>query len=118
MELKKFVSTALIELIDGVVEAQKHAESNRALITPGWDTKVTRLSGNVEDHDFLWEPHMVEFDIAVTTGDVTGGTAEAGLFVGAFSIGSQVKGETTNQTLSRIKFSIPVYFPSQIREKE
>ena len=44
MELKDFVSQALIQLIDGVKEAQEHADKQGAVVSP-WNMFADRKLG-------------------------------------------------------------------------
>ncbi|MFZ3080730.1 MAG: hypothetical protein WA109_13700 [Bellilinea sp.] len=104
MELKEFVAESIIQLIEGVKLAQVHAEDNNALVAP---------RGNQKEINFGWKPQNIEFDVAVTTTDTAEGTGGAGIFVAALTLGGKVKGEISNQTLSHIKFTIPIYLQPQ-----
>lgn len=93
MELKEFVSQTLIQIIEGIKIAQNHSTETNADIA----------SGGVYE--------KIEFDVAVTTTDTTEARVGAGIFVAAVSLGAQAKGGVTNQTLSHIRFSVPMYLP-------
>ncbi|MFZ3079680.1 MAG: hypothetical protein WA109_08340 [Bellilinea sp.] len=93
MELKEFVSETLTQIIDGVKIAQTQASETNAVIA--------------RDGDYV----KVEFDVAITTTDVTEGKVGAGIFVASINLGGQARGEISNQTLSHIMFSIPLYLP-------
>ena len=106
MELKEFVNQALVQIIQGVIEAQKFAHENGALVAPGMDTKIS-------DIYFGLHEHKVEFDVAISTSDSIEGKVGAGLFVAGVTLGGQGTAEQANQTISHIKFSVPLYYPSQ-----
>lgn len=111
MDLSDFVSKALIQIIDGVKSAQSHAVKEGALIAEKYEAEGSDWTGKAEAWSFNYQ--QVEFDVAITTGNVTEGKAGAGLIVAGFTIGAQTKGELSNQTYSRIKFTVPVRLPRQ-----
>ena len=90
MELKEFVKSVLKDVVDAVEETRK--ESSRDMhLNAGKDERT------------------VEFDIAVTVEDVTGGTGKAGIKV--FSViegGGELSKELKNSSASRIKFGVYV----------
>ncbi len=111
MELKEFVSQALIELMEGIIIAQKHAVNCDAIISPNTETRLKTKLGVIDG--FEWESNNIEFDVAISTSDNLEGKVGAGIFVAPFSLGGQTKGELYNQTVSRLKFSIPIFLPGQ-----
>jgi len=115
MELNEFVSQAITQIIDGVKEAQEHANVKGALVAPGLSTKVALKSGYVYDINFSWVEHNIDFDVAITTSEGMEGRVGAGIFVAGITLGGSGKGEMYNQTISRLKFSVPIYLPYQSR---
>lgn len=107
MELKQFISETLIQIIEGVADVQELARRKGALVSPDVNSPD---SGSI-----LINPRgqLIEFDVAITTSENIEGIVKAGVFVGGFGLGSQGKGESQSQTLSHIKFSIPLYLPPQ-----
>ena len=107
MKLKDFVAETLKEIIDGVIEAQKHYSANGGVIN----------SGDIEGPKVGTDRHTgvplqsVEFDVAVTTTEGTETKGGIGVFVGPIGLGSQGKSDSANSSVSRIKFSIPVILP-------
>jgi ribose 5-phosphate isomerase RpiB len=63
----------------------------------------------------LLSPHYtisdVDFDVAVSVTDISEGKAKAGLVVCGIGVGASGSLAQTNNTVSRIKFSVPVVFP-------
>jgi len=113
MELKEFISEALIQIVLGVEDAQGKIEGSNAEISPRYhnrqqDTleklKVVRSSkGNIIQH--------VDFDVAVSVTEGTGTKAGIGVLAGAFNLGASGSSNQESQTASRIKFSVPVTLP-------
>jgi len=112
MELRQFISDALTQLVDGVIDAQVNAKGKGALIAPGQETVILFPRDNSEPR-FSRERQVVEFDVAITVFESAGGKVGVGVFGGGVSLGAQAKGETSNQTLSHLKFSVPIYLPQQ-----
>lgn len=118
MKLQEFVSQTLREIIAGVKEAQKDARTAGAVINP-------EISGSCKTKSFADVPvdgglislpvENIDFDVAVTSTDMTEREAGAGIFVAAFSFGAKEKNDTSNSSINRIKFSVPIALPAQNR---
>ncbi len=90
MELKQFVKQALTEIIEAVDEVSESATHETFL----YNTDGSR---------------SVEFDIAVSASDTSAGQMGAGIRVLQFiEIGGDKTNETTNTTVSRVKFGVMV----------
>ena len=116
MELRQFISDALTQLMDGVIDAQENVKEKGGLIAPGRET-IILFSGDNSGEQFYRERQVVEFDVVITVSESAEGKAGVGVFGGGISIGAQAKGETSNQTLSHLKFSVPIYLPQQKQGK-
>src|SRR5687767_5119506 len=106
MELKEFVSEALTAILEGVAEAQK-GEHGR-LVGPTFRFAM----GHQTDHRGVYvhgsDNHtIVEFDVAVTSARTGEGTAKVGIKVLEIGGGKQ----RSEETASRIKFSVPIKLP-------
>ena len=114
MDLKDFVSQTLISIVDGVKEAQKHANDNDAFVNPGG---LMRNAANVGDNS-IWDNRTnnyaqhVTFDVAVTAEDTSTGGAKVKVLSGI--LGGDIGGEkgNKNSVASRVQFSVPVLLPS------
>jgi len=113
MELRDFISQALQDIANGIVDAQGKTPDG-ATVNPadtrGTDAKAHGLNGNPVQN--------VEFDVALTLlrGSETKGGI--GVFAGAINLGSSGKSETANTSYSRVKFSIPMVFTQQSERRE
>ena len=94
MDIKEFISQTLKQIIDGVKDAQEHAEGKNAVVVP-----------------YYGDRQKIDFDVAVTVveGKETGG--KAGISVWSIGAGVTGKTESSSSTVSRIKFEIPVELP-------
>lgn len=113
MKLQEFVSKTLQEIIAGVKEAQKYAESEDAWVSPRikcvGEKPVTRMVADKENVNI----ELIEFDVAVTSTEGSVTEAGAGIFVATFGLGAKGKSDESSSSISRIKFSIPLGLPTQ-----
>lgn len=94
MDIKEFVSETIRQIIEGVKDAQEFASKKGAVVAPHHDYQKT-----------------VEYDVAVTAVEGKEAGAKAGISVWSIGAGGNMKTESTNTTVSRIKFSIPIELP-------
>ncbi|MFA5206640.1 MAG: hypothetical protein WC708_19750 [Lentisphaeria bacterium] len=111
MELKDFVSQTLSQIIEGIEDAQLN-KGTTAKINPSG----LRMGEKIHSMFFDFNTHTIianiEFDVAVTTEEAKGTKGGIGVLVGAITLGAQGQSDTKNTSLSRIKFSVPVSFPT------
>jgi len=116
MLLSEFVSSSISQIIDGVLEAQKHA-SDRGARVNSYGTSITKTSeGAVFDSSTNEFGQMIEFDVAVTTTEESGSKAGLGISIASIGIGGQIKSDNSNTLVSRLKFNIPVFLPKQAKK--
>ncbi len=111
MELKTFVAESLVQICEGIRDAQARALKLGAYVSPrSTKEEMTRKDGTVD----------VEFDVAVVATSERGSASGSagGLSVAMASIfKAGVKGESKSSelaqdaTVSRLKFVIPVRWP-------
>lgn len=112
MDLQKFVTTALVQIVNGARDAQDQLKSTGARINPGlWDPM--RDSQQTVVHPNGWRTYAkdVQFDVAVTATDEKSAEGGAGLRVWGTGIGAEGKVTSENSTVSRVQFAIPVSLP-------
>lgn len=94
----EFVRKTIEQIISGVGKAGKFAEENGGTITER-STKV-------------------EFDVAVTVAEGKEANAGAGISIaGIINVGAKGKTDSTNSTVSRIRFEVGVTLPGKAKEK-
>ncbi len=114
MELKEFISEALIQIVSGIEDAQGKIEESNAEISPKFSTRQQATTGKLNTlfsskHNII---RQVDFDIAVSATEGTGTKAGVGVLAGAFNLGASGSSNQENQTASRIRFSVPVTLPT------
>jgi len=98
MKLEDFISETLNQIVAGVKTAQEHTKGTGAKINPSHGRPSTN-------------PQPVDFDVAVTTTEGTNKKGGLGVFVYGIGIGAQGAKDISNQSISRIRFQVPVQLP-------
>jgi hypothetical protein len=111
MELQTFIETSLKQIISGVAHASKDAEQHGASLNPR-QRKWHYGEGHYFDQNTGSILSNVEFDIAVTALEGAKTKGGIGVAIASVVLGSQGESSKSNEKVSRIKFSIPIVFPS------
>ncbi len=122
MELKDFVSQTLIQITQGVADAQAALAPMGAKVNP----KLSNLlpKGEKSYGAFAWADGeganpvlLVKFDVAVTTTKETKTKGGIGVVAGIVSLGSTGATDKGNTDASRITFEVPLMLPLHQRAK-
>lgn len=114
MNLQEFISETLFQITEGVRLAQERTQSSGAMINA--KDYVIQPSGQLQWGDFDRTTNIgqtVEFDVAVTVGDSENMKGGMGITAGIITVGYKADKGKDNNTVSRIKFSVPVFLPQQ-----
>ena len=105
MELQEFIKETLVQIINGVKDAQEETKDTIAKIVP--------FSGAF-DHvkQGFGSTRLITFDVAVTATEEKTKKAGIGIMVAPLNLGVGGKKETQNAVVSRIKFDVPVSLPA------
>lgn len=110
MELKDFIKETLVEIINGVKEAQKDIESTGAYINPMVSKSTDKISvAHYSGHTYTI--YDVDFDIAVTASDSSGKKGGIGVFLGSVGAGTKAESNESNVFQNKIKFQVPISYP-------
>ena len=111
MNLQEFIRTGLTEVVAGVAEAREEAQKHGAAVGSmklyGY-VKEAKVITNDDDQPVT----QIEFDIALADTSGTSTKGGIGVFLGSVGLGSQGASQAESSSHSRIKFSVPVAFPS------
>lgn len=112
MELQEFVRSALMQVVNGVRDAQNSADDRGGINPYIWQhgRDAAAKQGILESNDGRWI-HLVEFDVAITAVETEGKKGGIGVVAGAVGLGARRESGSENTSLSRIRFSVPVAFP-------
>lgn len=118
MELKDFLKDTLTQIATGINETNKELTSLNSFVVSSniWGEKVLSY---IVKNDVKHLVTNIDFDIALTVTKVDSekegtkiGISVAGLDLG-LGVGSEHKGENQNQTISKIRFSLPLALPTE-----
>jgi hypothetical protein len=112
MQLEEFISATFKQLIDGVMSAQEYATQKGACVNPAATAFRTDQGMRLWDRNDVAPIAEVEFDVAVTATEGKESKGGIGIFVGSVGVGAQGRSDVTNQSISRIRFSLPLKLPS------
>ena len=105
MELKNFIKGTLTEIVEAVKESQITIKGTGAVINPPqYEIKERTKTGAP-----IFE---IEFDIGVTVSDSSGAKGGIGIFMAGLGVGTKAELNESNVSQNRIKFRIPVAYPT------
>ena len=115
MDLKTFVEETLCQIAEGIQGAQKRLEGTGAIINPYYLDKGTGKERLAKPVDGFEQIHMqtVSFDIALTASKTGkgGGGFEVSVFSANLNAGAHK--ESSDSSVSRVRFEVVVDLPHQ-----
>jgi len=112
MELNEFVKETLTNIVTGISDSQKFMQENdyNGEICP-------KISSDWEKTGYVFSEggkpiQNVDFDVAVTISEKKNTKGKIGIVVSSIGLGGERGKEKSSGQSSRIKFSIPVTYPS------
>ncbi len=106
MELKNFIKKTISEITQGVLESQNELSNTGVIINP---SKAN--NGYINETTGKRAIQNISFDIGITTQDKDGEKGGIGVLTGIFSIGTTQTTEQSSDSISKIKFDIPISLP-------
>lgn len=111
MELSEFVKETLLQLIDGVRNAQSASEDTDAVINPRTLFNAEKLpTVTVRGERRLVQ--LVEFEVGLTSADLQSSKKGIGVMLGGLGVGGDAERSGTRSTVTHIRFNIPIVLPS------
>ena len=106
MDLKEFTKQTLLQIVEGAHEANNALTSSSARVlieAPKHANKYIYKSSDVALNVI-----DVDFDVAITATETEGNEGGGGLKVAGLSFGGNSENRVENQTISRVKYTIPL----------
>ena len=125
MDLKEFVKETIVQISQGIEEANSELGGSEAMVNPIYvkmNSKEAQGYGRTKKRDPGYKDpdskllQKVDFDVAVYVEAGKKGSAGAKLSIASIGIGAEGEIESSNKSESRIKFSVPVVFPGYENE--
>ena len=121
LELKEFVSQSLLQIFEGVKQAQsKTKEMNGSVAPNNFRMSNKEIPNHPSVIGYVHQAPVisVDFDVSITTQDTTKEKAGLGIFITVLALGGQVGSESIDNQLSRLRFSIPIILPAPEKQTE
>lgn len=114
MELKDFVSNTITQISEGLIDAQKKTKDLNVIVNVPIENNN---NGNLQitNRENARIPQILEFDLCVGVENSETADTKGKLNVLSSFISGKVSKETINTTNNRIKFSVPVLFPTDFK---
>mgnify|MGYP000261649621 CR=1 FL=1 len=118
MDLKDFIRESLVQISQGIEEANEALKNSAAEVNPpkfiahtGESQAYGRVSATADENKPL--VHLVDFDVAIQAqqGSEAGGGLK--LSIASIGVGADAKTKDSHSTESRLKFGIPMIYPSK-----
>lgn len=116
MNLQQFVAESLVQIVNGVREAQTQLKGSGARVAPLMRNTTAKDSIGSAEGDGGQPVFLVEFDVLVAAAEGTGTKGGIGVVVGVLGLGSQGQSESKTGQDSRIQFKVPLLLPAQSRD--
>lgn len=107
MDLKEFTTQTLIQIVEGTAEANQKLNQIDSFI-PDRNLNFVNTQCARDENGISRIVIPVDFDVAITTTESDGKSGGAGIKVVAFNFGGNVESKVESQTISRIKYTIPL----------
>ncbi len=120
MDLKHFVTETIVQICEGVHEANEKLKGSGGIVNPQHvvgtddDPKKSKVYGYlIEDgqRSMRKAVHLVEFDVAVHATEGSEQKVGGGLVVATFGLGAHAKSDLASGSQSRVQFHVPVVLP-------
>lgn len=116
MELREFIKETLIQVVEGVRDAQAATAQTGAAISPCADDCGYALGGKVSIGPLTGPGtgfvQYVSFDVGLTSADQKEKKGGVGVFFGSLGAGGQASSQSQSGAVTRVQFVVPVVLPS------
>jgi len=119
MDLQNFIKETLVQIVDGIADAQNSVEKTGAIISPKVSENFAHkgLSGMLP---VAGKPPatVVAFDVALTATEGTDTKGGIGVVAGIVNLGTTGQSSNENTSFSRVQFNVPVILPPALYSPE
>lgn len=107
MNLDEFIKDVIVNIYNGISDAKN--ETSRNVIPQGESADgMPNVKGGSRNSGYMTLVSNIEFEVSLTNGEKDGVAGGIGVLLGALSLGAKTNNETTQTSLSKIKFTIPI----------
>lgn len=114
MELKDYIAETLVQITNGIIEAQEQLKDVDVIVNPGktFGRKGDSWIGkDQDDGPVIRRVQEVEMRIGVISTEETTGDGGAKIHLGVLKLGAGIEDKGMERNENYVKFTIPVSFP-------
>jgi hypothetical protein len=118
MDLRTFIAETLVQIADGINDANAKLTKVGAVANPANVEPSTQQDANIygvivppKDNVLYRVVQAVNIDVAVVAADDRSTKGGIGIVVGAVALGTQGAAAVNNSSQSRVQFSVPMALP-------
>ena len=112
MQLDEFISETMIQIVNGVIKGHNAVYQIGARVNPSLRGTNPQVSGFVPGVGTTGKgAHFIDFDIALIVAENQSGKAGVGIFAGSIGVGGTKESGSSDSSVSRIKFKLPLSLP-------
>lgn len=117
MQLKDFIKASLTEICLAIEEANDELKGSNAVINPKGvrvNSENSKSYGREDDAEKFEKNrvvHKVDFDVAVSISEGETKGKSGKISIASFGIGGKNENSSSNSSVSKLTFSIPVIYP-------
>ena len=111
MELKEFIRETLLQITQGVHEAQQTVKEYGAIVNPAqYQESTDTLNAKIDNQ---YRPvQNVNFEVALASSNSEGNKTGIGVLLGSFNIGTSNHEDSKLISVTNVRFSVPLVLPS------
>lgn len=116
MNISEFIKETIRQVCDGISQASRESSMSDVIVNPtisvGEDGNffIPRKPSSVA---MLRRVQKIDFDIAVEVSESEEAGSDGGVSLHVFTAKGNLSTKTTNSTINRVCFSVPICLPSQ-----
>lgn len=121
MEIKDYIAETLVQIAEGIKEAQNRLKDEDVVVNPGktFGSQGNYWIGKKQEHgSVIRRIQEVEMKIGVVSSEETAGDGGAKVRLGVLNLGAGIEEKGVERNENYVKFSIPVSFPVSDYEVE
>lgn len=112
MNLQEFVSESIVQICKGIAEAQEKTKNMHVVVNV--PTELSKSDGKlvIANRENNRTPQLVDFDICVAVEKTEAEDIKGKIKIFPLSFSGKDSNEKSDSETSRIKFSVPILFPT------
>lgn len=108
MELKDFIAGTLVQIVEGVHDAQKQVVELGGNVNPYYRKEIQGFGTNYTRAEI----QSVAFDVAITAQENSASKEGIGVVVAAIALGKRNETSDSSTSVSRVAFTVPLALPT------